>query len=182
MADDGTLDAGRFGEWHDRMLLALAGDVDAEVPCGSCTACCESGQFVHIGPDETDTLALVPVELQFPAPGRPGHVVLPYDEHGRCPMLVEGRCSIYAHRPRTCRTFDCRIFAAAGVEPDHDKPLIAQRTSRWRFDASSTEDRERLEAIRTEAARLGAAEDGPDRPRNRTELAVRAVAVRVGRR
>ena len=34
-----------------------------------------------------------------------------------------GGCSIYDHRPRTCRTFDCRVFAAAGVAVDADKPL-----------------------------------------------------------
>lgn len=27
------------------------------------------------------------------------------DAHGNCPMLTEGRCSIYAHRPVICRLF-----------------------------------------------------------------------------
>ena len=31
-------------------------------------------------------------------------------------MLVDGRCSIYEHRPRTCRTYDCRIFTATGLD------------------------------------------------------------------
>ena len=95
-----------------------AGSGGSDVPCGTCTACCTSSQFVHIEPDERDALAHIPAELLFPAPGRPrGHVLLGYDERGHCPMLVDGACSIYAHRPRTCRTYDCRVFAAAGVDP-----------------------------------------------------------------
>ena len=40
-------------------------------PCRAvtCTACCTSSQFVHIEPDETDTLAHIPAALRFPAPG-----------------------------------------------------------------------------------------------------------------
>ncbi len=74
---------------------AIRGERGSEVPCGSCTACCTSSQFVHIGPDETDTLARIPAALLFPAPRQPpGHVLLGYDERGHCPMLVDGRCSI----------------------------------------------------------------------------------------
>ena len=93
------------------------------MPCGSCTACCTSSQFIHIGPDETDTLGHIPGELLFPAPGLPpGHVLLGHDERGHCPMLVDERCTIYAHRPATCRTYDCRVLPAAGVEADDDQP------------------------------------------------------------
>ena len=59
--------------------------------------------------------------------------VLGYDERGHCPMLVDGACSIYEHRPRTCRTYDCRVFPAAGVEPDADKAPSPTRARRWRF-------------------------------------------------
>ncbi|HJV08323.1 MAG TPA: YkgJ family cysteine cluster protein, partial [Acidimicrobiales bacterium] len=95
----GTLPAGRFSTW----LAQLAGG-DVDVPCGACTACCTSSQFVHIGPDESETLARIPPALLFPAPGLPkGHVVMGYDERGHCPMFVDGGCSIYEARPRTCR-------------------------------------------------------------------------------
>ena len=47
-----------------------------------------------------------------------------FDERGRCPMLTDAGCSIYAHRPRTCRTFDCRVFTAAGLSPE--SPAIAE--------------------------------------------------------
>ncbi|HET7720760.1 MAG TPA: YkgJ family cysteine cluster protein, partial [Acidimicrobiales bacterium] len=107
MAETHTLPAGRFSTWLVR--------IGVDVPCGTCTACCTSSQFVHIGPDERDTLSRIPKALLFPAPGQPkGHVVMGYDERGHCPMFVDGACSIYEHRPRTCRTYDCRVFPAAG--------------------------------------------------------------------
>lgn len=90
------------------MRSALRGEQPSAVPCDGCTACCTSSQFVHIEPDERETLRRIPSELLFPAPRMPaGHVLLGYDEHGRCPMLSEQGCSIYEHRPRTCRTYDC---------------------------------------------------------------------------
>jgi Fe-S-cluster containining protein len=133
------------------------GEGDADVPCDGCTACCTSSQFVHIVPDETETLARIPRRLLFPAPGLPaGHTLLPYDEHGHCPMLVDGRCSIYAHRPRTCRVYDCRVFAAAEVEPDEDKVQIAARVRRWRFEHPGEDDERAHAAVRAAAAYLRA--------------------------
>jgi Fe-S-cluster containining protein len=80
-----------------------------------------------------------------------GHVLLGYDERGHCPMLVEGQCSIYDHRPRTCRTYDCRVFPAAGIEVEPEKELIAQRVRRWRFTVVAPEDQIRLDAVRAAA-------------------------------
>jgi hypothetical protein len=163
---DGDLDAGDFTTWLRGTRVALTSARDVDVPCDGCVACCTSSQFVHIDPDEHDTLAHVPRALLFPAPGLPaGHLVLGYDERGHCPMLVDGRCSIYEHRPRTCRTYDCRVFAATGVEPD--KPAIAQRVARWRFTVVDGEARAAYEALRASAESV----DG----RNATERAVRAL-------
>lgn len=155
----GDLDAGEVSPWLDAMLGALAGDRGSDVPCGPCTACCRASQFVHIEPDETDTLAHVPAELLFPAPGLPhDHVLLGYDEHGHCPMLGDGGCSIYIHRPRTCRSYDCRVFPAAGLDADAGgdatKVDIARRARRWRFRVASDGDRARLDAVRAAAAFL----------------------------
>lgn len=76
------LPAGEAGTWLERTRAALRHEADAEVPG----------------------------ELLFAAPGLPaGHGVLPFDARGRCPLLDEGgRCTIYDHRPLTCRTYDCR--------------------------------------------------------------------------
>ena len=153
MAEAEDLPAGDFSVWLGDMQAALRGERAADVPCAGCTACCTSSQFVHIGPDETETLAHVPGELLFPAPLLPrGHVVLGYDERGHCPMLVEGACSIYEHRPRACRTYDCRVFAAADLDAaDDEKPLIAERARRWRFSYPTETDRKDHDAVRAAA-------------------------------
>ena len=183
MAETQNLPAGRFSTWRAQ--------VGVDVPCGTCTACCTSSQFVHIGPDETATLARIPKALLFPAPGLPkghahgaasraAHVVMGYDERGHCPMFVDGACSIYEHRPRTCRTYDCRVFPAAGLEPDHDGGAkITEQVRRWRFDVPEPEDETLRSAVRAAAAYLRAnAHLLPGLvPGNPTQLAFLAVDV-----
>ena len=180
MAED--LAAGDFAAWLLQMQRALRGEQGSDVPCGECTACCSSSQFVHIGPDETETIAHVPEELLFPAPGLPaGHVLLGYDEHGRCPMLVDDQCTIYEHRPRTCRTYDCRVFPAAGLDlDDDDKVLISRQVRRWQFSFPNDEDRARHEAVQAAAAFVDARRAVPANgaaPRNPTQVAVLAVEI-----
>src|SRR5689334_24657317 len=97
---DGPLPAGRFSTWLGEIRGALQGEHDSDVPCNGCTGCCTSFQFIHIEADEIDTLAHIPSELLFPAPQMAiGNVLMGYDEKGRCPMLVDDKCSIYEHRP-----------------------------------------------------------------------------------
>ncbi len=170
------LAAGPFSLWLSGMQAALRGDADAVVPCGDCTACCTASQFVPIGPDETDTLSHIPPELLFPAPRLPrGHALLGYDERGHCPLLIDGRCSIYEHRPKTCRTYDCRIFAATGLaadEGDSARAAVGRQASRWRFSFTDDSDRRRHSAVQTAVATLR-----PDAEiaANVTQLAVRAI-------
>ena len=178
--DADTLLAGDFSVWLRGMQAALAGDAESDVPCGECTACCRSSQFVHVGPDEVDALAHIPAELLFPAPMMPeGHVLMGYDEHGCCPMLTERGCSIYDHRPRTCRTYDCRVFPAAGVAPDGaEQQGIAERTRRWRFEHPHELDRVQHQAVRAAAAFVDRhRSELPATPPNTTQLAVAAVRV-----
>jgi len=177
-----VLDAGPLGPWLDATRRTLAVRAEAQVPCATCSGCCTSSQFVHIGPDEADTLAHVPKALRFPAPGLPkGHVLLPYDERGHCPMLVDGACSIYEHRPRTCRTYDCRVFPATGTLPDErSKSAITATAKRWRFVVSSPAEQRALDALHAAAAFLRAHPDvlrDAGIPDNPTQLAVAAVAV-----
>jgi Fe-S-cluster containining protein len=187
-ADDGDLAAGDFASWVVGMQGAIRGEHGSDVPCGGCTACCTSSQFIHIDPDEADTLSHIPAELLFPAPRLPrGHVLLGYDEQGHCPMLVDGACSIYEHRPRTCRTYDCRVFPAAGVELDEaddaddaDQVLIARRARRWRFSFPTPDDQIRHDAARAAATFLRERRDelpDGDRPVTPTQLAVLAIAL-----
>ena len=179
MSELEDLPAGDFSVWMSQMLGAIRGERSSDVPCAGCTACCRSSQFVHIGPDEVDTLSHIPRELLFPAPGRPrGHVVMGYDQRGHCPMLVDDRCSIYEHRPTTCRTYDCRVFPAAGLEPtDDDKADIATRARRWRFSFPTEADHDLHDAVRAAAGYLrDHAELLPSgRATTETQLAVLAV-------
>lgn len=185
--DDGRaahrLAAGEYASWLRGMQEALEGDQVSDVPCDGCTACCTSGQFVHIEPDETDTLSHIPAELLFPAPLRPrGHVLLGYDERGHCPMLVDGACSIYEHRPRACRTYDCRIFSATGIAVDDGKDELAARVRRWEFTFPSEEDRVRHDAVAAATAFLRAHRNDPTLPRgavpvNGAQLAALAVSL-----
>jgi Fe-S-cluster containining protein len=171
--------AGEFSTWLRRTRSAHLNDTAVDVPCGDCAACCTSSYFIHIRPDETGTLGQIPDELLVAAPGLPkGHVVIGYDEHGRCPMLRDGRCSIYEHRPLTCRTYDCRVFAAAGI--DADRPAITERARGWAFDHATEDDRRERSAVRAAATFLQGREEcfaGGAQADNPAHVAVLAVKV-----
>jgi Fe-S-cluster containining protein len=184
MNPDRGLPAGDFASWLDQIQGSIRGDHGSDVPCDGCTACCTASQFIYIGPDETDTLAHVPAPLLFPAPRMPrGHVLLGYDERGHCPMLVDERCSIYEHRPMTCRTYDCRVFPAAGLEPEgDDKAQIAERARRWAFSYASDDDQAMHDAVRAAATYVRAHPDLlPDRSRAATSTQQAVMAVEVHR-
>jgi hypothetical protein len=95
-------------------------------------------------------------------------------------MLGEAGCSIYAHRPRACRVYDCRVFVATGVEIDEPaKAAVDRRVRRWRFSYESP-DAERLHnATRSAAAYLESHQaelpGDPPRPLGATRRAVLAV-------
>ena len=168
------LPAGEFSSWLRRTLVALVEESGAEVPCGACSACCTTSHFVDVAPEETRSLARIPRELLFPAPDLPkGSVLLGYDEHGRCPMLNDGRCSIYEERPSTCRNYDCRIFAAAGIAADRGP--ITRQARRWAFSHPAPVDRDEHEAVRAAARFLrerGECFPGGSGPRGPVQLAL----------
>jgi len=182
--DDGGapgLAAGAFSTWLVEIQAAIRGERGSDVPCGGCTACCTSSQFVHIEPDETRTLSRIPAALLFPAPGLPrGHRLMGYDENGHCPMLVDATCSIYADRPRTCRTYDCRIFPAADIAVEDDKSLIGARAKRWLFDHPTPDDVAQHGAVRAAAAFIEEHAEllpGGSTPATATQRAVLAVEI-----
>jgi Fe-S-cluster containining protein len=165
------------------MRRALAEGTGSDVPCGGCTACCRAAQFVPVGPDEHDARAHIPADLLFDAPLLPpGHVLLGYDRAGHCPMLGDAGCTIYDHRPRACRTYDCRVFPAAGVGPDDPTSPVARQAARWRFESAGAEDDAALAAVRAAARFLERHDELLDEGRPRaagppspTRVAVRAV-------
>ena len=178
MNESATRPAGGFSTWLDELLTAIRDGTNSAVPCDGCVACCSSSQFVHIGPGETDALGHIPAQLLFTAPGMPaGYMLMGYDEQGRCPMLVGGACSIYEHRPRTCRTYDCRVFPATGLDPGAGKDAIAERANEWEFDYADERDRIEHAAVQAAAAYLERRRDDfpPGAvPRVPTQLAVLA--------
>lgn len=146
-----ALPAGRFSSWLANTRRALATGTGAVVACGVCRACCTSSYFIHIGPTESRAVARIPKKLLFPAPGLPqGHKVLGYDEKGHCPMFRDNQCSIYADRPQTCRDYDCRVLAAAGMT-EEDKPFISLQAQRWKFDLFTEQDHQEMKAVRAAA-------------------------------
>jgi len=175
------LPAGSFVSWLRDTRRALATQPGADVPCGECNACCRSSYFIHITPEETQALAHIPKDLLFAAPGRPeGNVIMGFDEEGCCPMLIDDKCSIYEHRPLTCRNYDCRIFPAAGISAgDEDKDLITQQISRWKFDYSDERGRMQHSAVQAAAKflREHAESFAGEVPSNATQLAILAIKV-----
>ena len=69
-------------------------------------------------------------------------------------MLTDAGCSVYEHRPRTCRTYDCRVFPAAGLVAD--QPLVAERAASWRFDHPTDADVAVHQAVRAAATFVAA--------------------------
>lgn len=67
-------------------------------------------------------------------------------------MLIDDKCSIYEHRPVTCRNYDCRIFPAAGIAAgEDDKALINQQIQHWKFSYPTEKDRNQHSAVKAAA-------------------------------
>lgn len=178
------LPAGNFSDWLQAMRKALAGSDGMDVACGDCVGCCTSSYFIKIRPHEIETRRRTGEECLEPAPNAPaGTMLMGYGANGHCAMFRGGGCSIYQHRPDTCRTYDCRVFAAAGNTPGDDKPVISERVARWRFDYPTEADRAEHRAVTAAANFLrrypvrfpgGAV---PSRPNEIAVLAVKAYQV-----
>jgi Fe-S-cluster containining protein len=149
---DAQIPAGPFSAWLRDAREAMRAGTGSDVPCGDCTACCASSYFIHIKPEETDTLEAMGKDALIDAPGlSAGHKLLGHGKDGTCPKLVENRCTVYEHRPQTCRNYDCRVFAAAGIQESPDKRRINERVAQWRFEYPSEQDKQEHEAVQSAA-------------------------------
>ena len=98
--------------------------------CTTCGLCCDGSLFADVelaGGDEATTLEVLGLEIEDPDEGHRGLLLQP------CRALLGTRCSIYAHRPKCCRTFECRLLrdvgrGVVGIEPAKQK--IADTLSR----------------------------------------------------
>jgi hypothetical protein len=174
-------DAGEFGAWLRDCRAALWHDRPANVPCGTCTACCRASHFVTVRASDVAARRLIPRALLVADPGGPpGQHVLGYDAHGRCPMLQADGCAIYQDRPHACRSFDCRVYAAAGVDPPAAATGIRDRVRAWRFRYADDEARRAHDAVRRAADFIVRHADrfpGGRVPTRPVDLAVAAVEV-----
>jgi hypothetical protein len=82
--------------------------------------------------------------------------------------------------PQTCLDYDCRIFAAAGI--DAGKPIIDKRVREWRFSYPSETDRLEHEAVHAAASFIRDHRDSfsvrvPTAPMGIAVFAIKAYAV-----
>lgn len=174
------LPAGAFGAWLKSARASLQGEGGSDVPCGDCVGCCVSSYFIPLRPRDTAALDEIPAKFLSAAQPR-GHWMMGYREDGTCPMLRDRKCSIYAHRPQTCRDYDCRIFAAAGMEAGgSDKSVINERVRAWRFTYADENDRAAHRAVAAAATFIREKREhfpGGRAPTAPTGIAVLAVKV-----
>jgi uncharacterized protein len=177
-----SIDAGDFDQWLTETRASFKDGRGTSVPCGECRGCCVSSYFIHIKPQDARSLDVIPRHLLISVPRASDNAFLMgYDQEGRCPMLKNANCSIYADRPSTCKDYDCRIFAAAGIlAGERDKSVINERIGAWQFRYSTEDSRFRHQAIR-EAARFilnnRDAFPGGRAPTAPTEIAIVAIKV-----
>lgn len=144
--------AGPFSAWLRKMRRSLLGNEGMDVPCGDCVGCCVSGYSVQLRPEDHKAAASIPATFIVSAPGfAQGHLTVRPLANGLCPMLDDGKCSIYSVRPQTCLDYDCRIFAAAGIDAGEDKTVINKRVREWRFSYPERTDELEHAAVRAAA-------------------------------
>jgi Fe-S-cluster containining protein len=181
MKIDRKSSAGPFSVWMRRMRLAMQNETGMDVPCGTCNACCRAFYFIHIRSTEKETLRHIPKKILFPAPhSAQGDVLLGYTKPGRCPMLIDNNCTIYAHRPITCRTYDCRIFSAAGVSANDEPSMPSREIPLWRFSYPHPLDRQQHAAVKAAGRFLqhhGKELPAEWAPNNAIQLALLAIKV-----
>ena len=146
-----SVNAGQFGEWLAAMRQVLRGERDADVPCGDCIGCCVSSYPIPLRPEDVRARAEVPEQYLLGTMASGERWMMGFREDGRCPFMNGRQCDIYAERPQTCRDYDCRIYAAAGLVPDGDRKVIEQRVHEWEFSFTSDAERADAEAVRRAA-------------------------------
>ncbi|MBL8268569.1 YkgJ family cysteine cluster protein [Steroidobacter sp.] len=147
--------AGPFSSWLLKMRRSLLGSEGMDVPCGDCVGCCVSGYSLQLRPEDYKAAARIPTTFVVnAAPGfAKGNLTVAALPDGLCPMLEDRKCTIYSDRPQTCLDYDCRIFAAAGIDAGgDDKVVINTRVRAWEFAYPELLDRQEHDAVRAAAA------------------------------
>jgi len=104
------------------------------VPCNGCRMCC---YHPRIEVEPQDDVTQLDVETH-----EDGGRTLRRRKDGSCVHLGSEGCTVYAQRPRGCRTYDCRLFSLLGiVETTVSVP-------HWTFSARTREEKAVLFALR----------------------------------
>lgn len=75
-----------------------------------CSSCCHTR--IELFPVEFDRLKTAFQNLPRSLQNRLRESAMANWDHGICPMLVDGACSIYTHRPAICRTHGLPLYSA----------------------------------------------------------------------
>lgn len=162
------------------MRAVLRGERDSDVPCGSCIGCCVSSYRIPLRPSDVVAREEVPEQWLLGATPPGEQWLMGFREDGSCPFMQERCCTIYADRPQTCRDYDCRIYAAAGLLPAGERPLIYERVRDWEFRLESDQERRDAVAVRR-AAQFISAHHGlfPEAMRAQSPTAAAVLAVKA---
>ena len=122
-----------YSSWHRRWIK---GQLEGTARYRAAIARCAAGRSLEIllteGFDDFTAYRTRPSE-RHDAP------VLEKNEAGSGVYLVDGGCSVYARRPLTCRTFDCRIYHfipatdVAALPKNHGVRALVE-TTQQKFD------------------------------------------------
>jgi uncharacterized protein len=88
-------------------IPAMAAPSLTDLLCTRCALCCDGTLFAEVelrGRVEANTLEILGLEVEDGETSR-GLLIQP------CRALQGTRCGIYAHRPKCCRSFECRLLA-----------------------------------------------------------------------
>jgi len=114
----------------------------ANVPCDGCTACCYFSK-VEFDPQAERAEDLAHLDFVEEVDNK---VRLRKREDGACIHLGEKGCTVYEHRPRPCRFYDCRVAALVGMVDTFDGD---RHSPFWIFDPHTPKSRAFQEAFRT---------------------------------
>jgi hypothetical protein len=141
----------RYGGRLSEFLSGLKLDKPNTVPCNGCNACCYHSH-IDVDPAKERAEDLAHLEL---VPYPTGGLALRKREDGACFHLGPSGCTVYAHRPRACRCYDCRVYSAIGVIDTYDGD---RHSPAWGFDRTTVGERVYEMALRLAAAKHMATE------------------------
>ncbi len=151
--------------------------VEMQVPCNGCTACCHHRRIdvdpARERPEDLAHLDLIPDPDAHVA----GGMMLRKRTDGACVHLGSDGCTVREHRPAACRLYDCRIAGVLGiVEPYGDH---GHRSPLWVADQHTTFDRLFVAVLQFTAMQSAAQNKGIGEPAEIAEAVYVKVAAMI---